>query len=103
MVRCNMLRRWLAIGQAIGQAIDRRSTGDQPAIDRRSALVVWAICFCVANIANATIGVLVIAKRVAPCARSGGASIVMGIGHWSSRPYFHAPEISAGTGRGRGV
>jgi hypothetical protein len=39
------------------------------------SLAVWAICFCVAKIANAIIGGLVIAKRVAPCARPGGAGV----------------------------
>jgi hypothetical protein len=37
------------------------------------SLAVWAICFCVAQMANDCIGVLVIANRIAPCARPGGA------------------------------
>jgi hypothetical protein len=49
-----------AIGQAIGQAI---------------ALAILAIRFRVAKIANDCIGILVIAKRIAPCARLGGAGV----------------------------
>jgi hypothetical protein len=52
--------------------------------ERVMALAIWAICFCVAKIANATIGVLAIAKRVAPCARRGlvAPAQVIGAGHW---------------------
>ena len=39
------------------------------------ALAVWAICFRVAKIANATIGILVMTKSIAPCARPGGAGV----------------------------
>jgi len=64
MVRCNMLRRWQA--------------GLPAGAERVMSLAILAICFCVAKIANATIGVLVMTKQVAPCARPGGA----GAGHW---------------------
>jgi hypothetical protein len=38
------------------------------------ALAILAICFCIAKIANATIGIVAIAKRVASCARRGLAA-----------------------------
>jgi hypothetical protein len=37
------------------------------------SLAIWAIRFRIAKIANDCIGNIVIAKRVAPCARPGGA------------------------------
>jgi hypothetical protein len=61
MVRCNMLRRWHA-ALAGGR------------VERVMSLAIWAICFCVAKIANDCIGIVVIAKRVAPCARRGLAA-----------------------------